>query len=95
MGSKVLRCGEHGSGQAAKLANNLSLAIQMAAVSEGLSFGKRHGLDPKTLTSIFNSSSAHCWSSEKYNPVPVSVTSRKWDRFVLICTLEFTVLKRN
>lgn len=70
MGKRVVHCGEHGSGQAAKLANNLSLAVQMAAVAEGLAFGARLGLDPAVLTGIFNASSAHCWSSEKNNPVP-------------------------
>lgn len=70
MGKRVIHCGGHGSGHAAKLANNIVLAISMAAVSEGLSFGLRNGLDSKVLTSIFNTSSAHCWSSEKYNPVP-------------------------
>lgn len=70
MGKRVVHCGDHGSGQAAKLANNLALAIQMAGVAEGLAFGLRQGLDPQVLTNIFNSSSAQCWSSEKYNPVP-------------------------
>jgi 3-hydroxyisobutyrate dehydrogenase len=70
MGKKVVYCGKSGSGQAAKLANNLALAIQMASIAEGLSFGAQQGLDPAVLSSIFNSSSAHCWSSEKYNPVP-------------------------
>ena len=70
MGKQVIHCGGHGSGQAAKLANNIVLAISMAAVSEGLAFGMRNGLDSKVLSSIFNTSSAHCWSSEKYNPVP-------------------------
>lgn len=70
MGKRVVHCGDIGSGQAAKLANNLVLAVTMAGVAEGLAFGQRQGLDPVLLTSIFNSSSAQCWSSEKYNPVP-------------------------
>lgn len=72
MGKRVVHCGGNGNGQAAKLANNLVLGIQMAAVSEGLEFGRRLGLDPKLLTDVFNSSSAACWASAKYNPVPVS-----------------------
>lgn len=70
MGKRVICCGGHGSGQAAKLANNLALAIQMAGVSEGLAFGQKLGLDASVLTTIFNSSSARCWTSEQYNPVP-------------------------
>jgi 3-hydroxyisobutyrate dehydrogenase len=70
MGKRIIHCGNHGAGQAAKLANNLVLAISMAAVSEGLAFGMKLGLDPKLLTDIFNSSSARCWSSDVYNPCP-------------------------
>jgi 3-hydroxyisobutyrate dehydrogenase len=70
MGKRIIHCGDHGAGQAAKLANNLVLAISMAAVSEGLALGMKLGLDPKLLTDIFNSSSARCWSSDVYNPCP-------------------------
>ena len=70
MGNRVIRVGDHGAGQAAKLANNLVLAVSMAAVSESLAWGQRQGLDPALLTQIFNLSSAQCWASQKYNPVP-------------------------
>ena len=43
----------------------------MAGVAEGLSLGRRLGLDPALLTAIFNSSSARCWASDSYNPCPV------------------------
>ena len=70
MGTRVIRVGGHGAGQAAKLANNVVLAISMAAVSESLAWGQRQGLNPALLSKIFNLSSAQCWSSQKYNPVP-------------------------
>ncbi|CAI5501119.1 unnamed protein product [Closterium sp. Naga37s-1] len=70
MGSRSLHCGPSGSGSAAKLCNNLALAIQMASVSEALALGQRLGLSPALLSAIFNSSSAQCWSSEVYNPAP-------------------------
>lgn len=70
MGKRVVHCGGHGAGQAAKLANNLALAVSMAGIAEALAFGIRLGLDPKLLTEIFNSSSARCWSSDTYNPCP-------------------------
>uniref|UniRef100_A0A7S1X523 3-hydroxyisobutyrate dehydrogenase n=1 Tax=Tetraselmis chuii TaxID=63592 RepID=A0A7S1X523_9CHLO len=70
MGKRVVRCGQAGNGQAAKLCNNLVLAIQMAGVSEGLAMGRRLGLDPNLLTDIFNSSTASCWSSHTNNPCP-------------------------
>jgi 3-hydroxyisobutyrate/3-hydroxypropionate dehydrogenase len=70
MGRRVVRVGYSGSGCVAKLSNNLVLGISMAAVAEGLAWGQKQGIDPALLTDIFNTSSAQCWSSEKYNPVP-------------------------
>jgi 3-hydroxyisobutyrate dehydrogenase len=70
MGKNIVHCGEVGSGQAAKLCNNLALAIQMVAVSEAMHLGISLGMEPKTLAGIFNTSTARCWSSDTYNPVP-------------------------
>jgi len=70
MGSKVVHCGEVGSGGAAKICNNMLLAISMIGTAETMNLGIRMGLDPKLLASIINSSSGRCWSSEMYNPVP-------------------------
>ena len=75
MGSRVVHCGRIGSGQAAKLCNNMVLATTMVALSEGLVLGKNLGLDLDVLTHIFNTSSARCWASEVYNPVPNIVPS--------------------
>lgn len=70
MGTRVVHCGPCGSGSAAKLCNNLALAVQMAGVAEALALGQRLGLHPRLLSQIFNSSTARSWSSEVYNPVP-------------------------
>jgi 3-hydroxyisobutyrate dehydrogenase len=70
MGKNIVLCGGAGSGQAVKLCNNLVLAISMIGVSEGMNLGIKLGLDPKVLAGIFNTSSARCWSSDTYNPVP-------------------------
>ncbi|CAK9874500.1 unnamed protein product [Sphagnum jensenii] len=70
MGTRVVHCGGAGNGAAAKVCNNLALAISMAGVSEALALGQRLGIDAHTLSNIFNSSSARCWSSDTYNPVP-------------------------
>uniref|UniRef100_A0A6M2DM99 3-hydroxyisobutyrate dehydrogenase n=1 Tax=Xenopsylla cheopis TaxID=163159 RepID=A0A6M2DM99_XENCH len=70
MGSKITHCGDTGMGQAAKICNNMLLAISMIGVSECMNLGKRLGLDPKTLMDIVNASTGRCWSSEVYNPVP-------------------------
>ncbi|KAG5515960.1 hypothetical protein RHGRI_036855 [Rhododendron griersonianum] len=55
---------------AAKICNNLALAVSMLGVSEGFALGQSLGISATTLTKIFNSSSARCWSSDTYNPVP-------------------------
>lgn len=71
MGKKVIHCGEAvGMGEAAKICNNMLLAISMIGTCEAMALGQRLGLDPKLLASVLNSSSGRCWSSELYNPVP-------------------------
>lgn len=71
MGQRVFHCGDvPGSGQIAKICNNLVLGISMCAVSEGMNLGTRLGMDPKKLAAILNVSSGRCWSSDTYNPTP-------------------------
>ncbi|XP_038894393.1 probable 3-hydroxyisobutyrate dehydrogenase, mitochondrial isoform X3 [Benincasa hispida] len=70
MGKGSVYCGGAGNGSAAKICNNLALAVSMLGVSEALALGQSLGISAKTLTKVFNSSSARCWSSESYNPVP-------------------------
>ncbi|XP_007022921.2 PREDICTED: probable 3-hydroxyisobutyrate dehydrogenase, mitochondrial isoform X2 [Theobroma cacao] len=55
---------------AAKICNNLAVAVSMLGVSEALALGQSLGITASTLTKIFNCSSARCWSSDSYNPVP-------------------------
>ncbi|XP_073677565.1 3-hydroxyisobutyrate dehydrogenase, mitochondrial-like [Garra rufa] len=70
MGANVVYCGQVGSGQAAKICNNMLLAIGMIGTAETMNLGIRLGLDPKLLAKILNMNSGRCWSSDKYNPVP-------------------------
>uniref|UniRef100_A0A452E7M5 3-hydroxyisobutyrate dehydrogenase, mitochondrial n=1 Tax=Capra hircus TaxID=9925 RepID=A0A452E7M5_CAPHI len=56
--------------RAAKICNNLLLAISMIGTAEAMNLGIRLGLDPKLLAKILNMSSGRCWSSDTYNPVP-------------------------
>lgn len=70
MGKSVFHCGDIGTGQAAKIANNLILAVSMIGVSEGMNLGVKMGVDPKVLAGIINVSSGRCWSSDTYNPCP-------------------------
>ncbi|XP_007562689.1 3-hydroxyisobutyrate dehydrogenase a [Poecilia latipinna] len=70
MGANVIYCGQVGTGQAAKLCNNMLLSIGMIGTAETMNLGIRLGLDPKLLAKILNMSSGCCWSSDTYNPVP-------------------------
>ncbi|XP_047308826.1 probable 3-hydroxyisobutyrate dehydrogenase, mitochondrial [Impatiens glandulifera] len=70
MGKNPIYCGGAGNGSGAKICNNLAMAVSMMGVSEALALGQSLGISANTLTKIFNSSSARCWSSDTYNPVP-------------------------
>ncbi|XP_062162861.1 probable 3-hydroxyisobutyrate dehydrogenase, mitochondrial isoform X2 [Alnus glutinosa] len=70
MGKNTIYCGKTGNGSAAKICNNLAMAVSMLGVSEALALGQSLGIAASTLTRVFNSSSARCWSSDSYNPVP-------------------------
>lgn len=70
MGKNVVYCGGMGSGQIAKLCNNMLLAILMIGTSECMNLGIKNGLNPKLLMNIINTSTGRNWTSEVYNPVP-------------------------
>ncbi|XP_067003225.2 3-hydroxyisobutyrate dehydrogenase, mitochondrial [Anabrus simplex] len=70
MGSRAIYCGPVGSGQTAKICNNMLLAISMVGTAEAMNLGIRLGLQPKLLMEVINSSTGRCWSSEVYNPAP-------------------------
>ncbi|CAM2153468.1 3-hydroxyisobutyrate dehydrogenase [Pararobbsia alpina] len=70
MGKNIVHCGDTGTGQVAKLCNNLILGITMAGVAEAMSLGEKLGIDPAVLAGIVNTSAGRCWSSDTYNPYP-------------------------
>jgi 3-hydroxyisobutyrate dehydrogenase len=70
MGDKTFYAGKAGSGQIAKLCNNMLLAIHMCGTAETIAMGVNNGLDPAILSEIMKSSSGGNWSLEKYNPFP-------------------------
>jgi 3-hydroxyisobutyrate dehydrogenase len=70
MGKNIVHCGDVGTGQVAKICNNLVLGITMAGVSEAMALGVALGIDPQTLGGIVNTSTGRCWSSDTYNPYP-------------------------
>lgn len=70
MGKKIIHAGADGSGQAAKICNNLILGISMIAVCEGFTLAKKLGLDQKKFFDISSNASGQCWSMTSYCPVP-------------------------
>ena len=57
MGDKIFYAGESGSGQIAKLCNNMLLAVHMCGTAETLALGVNNGLDPVVLSEIMKNSS--------------------------------------
>lgn len=70
MGQRVLHAGPSGAGAAAKICNNMMLAVQMIGVSEGFALAEKLGLDPQKLYDISSTATAKCWSLNDYCPAP-------------------------
>ena len=70
MGKNIFHAGPSGSGQTAKVCNNMLLGIQMLGTSEALRLGIANGMDPKVLSDIMSKSSGRNWVLELYNPCP-------------------------
>mmetsp|Transcript_3715 Transcript_3715/g.7848 ORF Transcript_3715/g.7848 Transcript_3715/m.7848 type:complete len:298 (+) Transcript_3715:62-955(+) len=70
MGANIFHCGGPGTGEVAKLCNNLAMAVQMVGTAEALNMGENLGMDTKVLANIMNTSTSRCWSGDTYNPAP-------------------------
>jgi len=70
MGARVVHCGKAGSGQAAKVCNNMLLAISMIGTCESFSLGQKLGLEPGVLFDVISNATGSCWSVNSYCPVP-------------------------
>jgi 3-hydroxyisobutyrate dehydrogenase len=80
MGKNIVLAGDSGSGQAAKICNNMMLAISMIGVSEGFMLAKRLGLDFQKLFDIASTSSGQSWAMTNYCPVPGPVPTSPANR---------------
>jgi len=70
MGKNIVHAGGPGAGQAAKICNNMMLAINMAGVSEGFLLARKLGLDWDRLFQIASTSSGQSWALSNYCPAP-------------------------
>ncbi|WP_309662744.1 3-hydroxyisobutyrate dehydrogenase [Sphingomonas sp.] len=70
MGKAVIHAGAAGSGQAAKICNNMLLGATMAATCETFVLAGKLGLDLQTFYDIASKASGQSWSMTSYCPVP-------------------------
>ena len=70
MGKNLFHAGPSGSGQVAKICNNMLLGILMSGTAEALSLGVKNGMDPAVLSEIMKQSSGGNWALNVYNPWP-------------------------
>jgi 3-hydroxyisobutyrate dehydrogenase len=80
MGKRVVLAGGAGAGQAAKICNNMLLAISMIGTCEAFVLGEKLGLDPQKLFDIMSAASGQCWSLTTYCPVPGPVPTAPSNR---------------
>ena len=70
MAKAVIRAGESGAGQAAKICNNMLLGISMLGTCEAFALAEKLGLAADRFFEIATKSSGQCWSISTYCPVP-------------------------
>jgi len=80
MGKRVVLAGGAGAGQAAKICNNMLLAVSMIGTCEAFVLGEKLGLDPQKLFEIMSAASGQCWSLTSYCPVPGPVPTAPSNR---------------
>lgn len=69
MGKRIVHCGDAGAGQAAKICNNMMLAINMIGTCEAFLLAEKLGLDAKALFDVASASSGQSWALTTYSPV--------------------------
>ena len=70
MGQKAVHCGAAGAGQAAKICNNMILAVTMIATCEAFALADKLGLDRQKMFDVVSTSSGQSWSMTTYCPAP-------------------------
>jgi 3-hydroxyisobutyrate dehydrogenase len=70
LAGKIIHCGASGTGQAAKLCNNMMLAVQQIAVGEAFVLAEKLGLSAQSLFDVITGATGNCWSVHANCPVP-------------------------
>ncbi|MEO3940462.1 3-hydroxyisobutyrate dehydrogenase [Paenarthrobacter nicotinovorans] len=80
MGKRIVHCGDHGAGQAAKVCNNMILGVSMIAVAEAFVLGEKLGLTHQALFDVASNASGQCWALTTNCPVPGPVPTSPANR---------------
>nr|WP_090339963.1 3-hydroxyisobutyrate dehydrogenase [Mycolicibacterium malmesburyense]CRL68714.1 3-hydroxyisobutyrate dehydrogenase [Mycolicibacterium malmesburyense] len=70
LAGKIIHCGASGTGQAAKLCNNMVLAVQQIAIGEAFVLAEKLGLPAQSLFDVITGATGNCWSVHTNCPVP-------------------------
>ena len=68
LGKSITHCGPSGSGQLAKLCNQILVGVTLLGVSEAISFARKSGLDPRVMLKAVESGAAGSWQLSNLGP---------------------------
>ncbi|MGB3896825.1 3-hydroxyisobutyrate dehydrogenase [Mycolicibacter sinensis] len=80
MAAKIIHCGTAGAGQAAKICNNMVLAVQQVAVGEAFVLAEKLGLADQALFDVMTGATGNCWALHTNCPVPGPVPTSPANR---------------
>ena len=70
MAGKIIHCGAAGAGQAAKVCNNMVLAVEQIAIGEAFVLAEKLGLSAQSLFEVITGATGNCWAVHTNCPVP-------------------------
>jgi 3-hydroxyisobutyrate dehydrogenase len=70
MAGKIIHCGDAGAGQAAKVCNNMVLAVHQIAIGEAFVLADKLGLSAQSLFDVITGATGNCWAVHTNCPVP-------------------------
>jgi 3-hydroxyisobutyrate dehydrogenase len=70
MAGKIIHCGAAGAGQAAKVCNNMVLAVQQIVIGEAFVLAENLGLSAQSLFDVITGATGNCWAVHTNCPVP-------------------------
>jgi len=68
LGKTIVHIGDHGAGQACKLANQIAVAINNLGVSEALVFAASQGIDLEKTRQVIAGGAGSSWAMHNYAP---------------------------